>query len=116
MSNLPPITEHAFMREIRKLVNATPPKPMTRIASDLGVDVDELCAWVMEYKEPKRKAYQHRDGMPLPEQSLPQREHWGLSGDAQRLANWRRQKEAAAAARKSIAIPVRPMAERAEAE
>ena len=50
--NLPPITDHAFWRMLRVQCNTD--KPMAQIASELGVDVGDLCDWIMRYREPKK--------------------------------------------------------------
>ena len=52
--NRPSIHDHDLMRMVRARVNQDPPIPMTQIASEVGYDVDVLCAWIMAYKEPKK--------------------------------------------------------------
>lgn len=51
--NLPPITDHAFMREVHRHCDDMS-KSMVEIATELGCDVDDLCRWVMAYKAPHR--------------------------------------------------------------
>lgn len=97
--NLPPLTDHAFMREIRRLVKAEPPKPMTRIAADLGVDVDDLCAWIMAYKEPKRKAYVNRMSEPVTYAGRSIRSDDDYRKAAAKFAAWKRQHDGAAETR-----------------
>jgi len=94
--NLPEITDHAFMRMLREQCATT--KPMSRIALELGVDVDDLCAWIMEYREPhKPKAYLHRDGPPITYGDKTVTSHYSMSKAGQRFANWRKAQEGAKA-------------------
>lgn len=94
--NLPPLSDHAFMRTIRQQV-ATP-KPMSRIALELGVDVDDLCAWIMAYKEPKRKPYVNRMSEPVTYAGRAIRSDDDYRKAAARYAAWKRAKEGAAKA------------------
>lgn len=97
--NLPPLTDHAFMRALRLQCNTT--KPMSRIAAELGVDVDALCAWIMAYTaKPKAKAkpYVNRQS-PAIEYSHVDKDRYGASRTAQRFAAWRKQQEGARATR-----------------
>jgi hypothetical protein len=101
MNDLHP-TNHELMKMVRQRVKQDPPIPMTQIARELGFDVDDLCAWIVAYREPRRpKAYLRRDGPPIAALN---------PADKQRLANWQRQREAAAEARVSIATPARASA------
>ncbi len=94
MKNLPPITDHAFMRMLRDQCRTT--KPMSRIAAELGVDVDDLCAWIMEYAPPKRqKPYVNRQSPPLA-YADPDRSHWSATTNAQRFMNWQKAQKGAA--------------------
>ena len=52
MTNLPPLNDHAFFREVRRHCEDMS-RSMSEIAADLGVDVDDLCRWIMAYKAPK---------------------------------------------------------------
>lgn len=67
---------------------------MTGIADELGLSVDELCAWIMAYREP-RPARVRNTKANGPAVSP----HYSLSKDAQRMANWRRSQAAAIVAR-----------------
>lgn len=99
MSNLPPITDHAFMREIRRHVAM--PKPMSQIAADLGVDVDDLCAWIMAYREPKKHkpVDNSKYGPAIAFDGRPIRADCDLTQEAQRFKAWKRQHDGAKAAR-----------------
>lgn len=99
-NNLPPLTDHAFWRNLRVQCNTD--KPMSRIAAELGVDVDDLCRWIMAYKAPKQsKPYVNRQSPPLGF-TTPERSHWSSPQSAQRFANWRKARDGAAAARKAM--------------
>lgn len=97
--NLPPLTDHAFWRMLRVQCNTN--KPMSRIAADLGVDIDDLCAWMMAYTEKvpvKKKPYVNRDSQPAAH------EHYTLSKSAQRFAAWRKQQAGAAETRRMLEL------------
>lgn len=52
-SDLPPITDHAFWREVKKrLMDYS--KSMPEIAAELGVDCKDLVRWIELYKPPKK--------------------------------------------------------------
>lgn len=95
--NLPPLSDHAFMRLLRVQVHTT--KPMSQIASELGVDLDDLMLWIMDYtaKPKKQKPYVNRQSPPLA-YADPDRSHWSAPQTAQRFANWRKAQEGARAA------------------
>ena len=118
MSSLTP-DNHELMAFVRERISHG--YPMTGIAHELKLDVNDLCDWIMKvYREPKKKRtpYLNR-GSPAASYTAPSRAPISTRGDARRLANWKRQREAAAAARKSIAVPTRSernMADHAEAE
>lgn len=96
--NLPPTTDGAFWRMLRVQCNTN--KPMSRIAAELGVDLDDLCAWMMAYtgKPKKQKPYVNRNS-PAIEFSSVDKDRYGSSKSAQRFAAWRRQQEGAKATR-----------------
>lgn len=96
--NLPPLSDAAFWRNLRVQTNTS--KPMSQIASELGVDIDDLCSWIMAYtaKPKKTKAYVNRDS-PAVEFSLVDKDRFGTSKSAQRFAAWRKQQEGAKATR-----------------
>jgi hypothetical protein len=98
--NLPPLSDHAFWRNLRVQTNTT--KPMSQIASELGVDLDDLCAWIMAYTEKtpkKQKEYVNRDSEPVNENS-----QYPASQSAQRFAAWRKAQEGAASTRRMLAL------------
>lgn len=92
--------QHELMRLIRKRVEQQ--KPMTQIASELGVDVDDLCDFIMKYKEPRRSKYVRKADPPIASAGKPIRNHWEMSEEAQRFSTWKRQREAAAEARRQL--------------
>jgi hypothetical protein len=97
---LPPLTDHAFMRMLRIQCNTT--KPMTRIAAELGVDVDDLCAWIMAYKEPRKaRPYENKGAGPIGEPKRPGNS-WSPAAQARRQAAWLRQRDGAAATRRML--------------
>lgn len=91
-------TNHELWRLVQKRV--AEPIPMTQIAAELGFDVDELCAWIMAYREPKRRKYVGRDGPAITWRDVPIRDNHDMSAAGQRFANWKRAHDAAAEARK----------------
>lgn len=97
-AGLPEITDHAFMRMLRLQCNTT--KPMSRIAAELGVEVDALCAWIMAYtdKPAKQKAHYNRDSPPAVH------EHYTTSRSAQRFAAWRKQQQGAIETRRMLEL------------
>lgn len=102
MSNLPPITDHAFMRMLRDQCNT--PKPMSRIASELGVDVDALCEWIMAYKEPRQQQYQNKGAGPILADHAGDPDPWSLPANAKRFAAWRKAQAGAAETRRMLEI------------
>lgn len=86
--------DHELMRMIRKRVNAG--YPMTMIADELGQSVDELCAWIMEYKEPRRERYVNRQS-PAQIITLPGTVERDWHREAERFKAWKRQHDGAAA-------------------
>jgi len=90
-------TNHALWRLLRKRV--LEPTPMTQIAAELGFDVDDLCAWIMAYREPKRKPYVNRMSEPQITWRGKSVGDLSVETNARRFENWRREHEAAAAAR-----------------
>lgn len=77
---------------VRRRVNQLPSIPMTQIAAELGVDIDDLCAWIMAYTEPKPKP-QYLAGKTLASKGC------SVVAADQRHQNWARAREAAAIAR-----------------
>lgn len=103
--NLPPLSDHAFMRLLRVQVHTT--KPLERIASELGVDLGDLMNWIDQYKDPpklKRDAplANAKYGPPI---GQPKRAStgWSLAEQGRRQNAWERQHAGAAQARKANA-------------
>lgn len=101
MTNLPPLNDHAFWRLLRVQCNCD--KPMSQIASELGVDVDDLCAWIMDYKAPKNKPYINRQSPPLAHSHVD-KDRYSAPQAAQRFANWRKAREGAAQTRRMLEV------------
>lgn len=99
--NLPEITDHAFMRMLRE--QCATPKPMSRIAIELGVDVDDLCAWILAYKEPKRKPYVNRMSEPVTYAGMAIRSDDDYRRAAARFAAWKRQHDGVVETRRLLA-------------
>jgi hypothetical protein len=51
--------------KVRDRLNIRPPEPIQSIAFDLGVTVDDLCRWVIGFKESKRPKYQSAKLAPI---------------------------------------------------
>lgn len=99
--NLPPLSDHAFMRLLRVQVHTT--KPMSQIASELGVDLDDLMLWIMDYKDPKKTAYQNKGAAPIGRTQRAGGNGWSLAEQSRRQSAWERQHAGAAEARKATA-------------
>lgn len=100
MSNLPPITDHAFMRLVSKRCEDMS-RSMAEIAAELGCTPDELCRWIMSYRQPKAKPYFSRDSIQtfeMPQKSL------ALDTNARRFAAWRKAQAGAAETRKMLEL------------
>lgn len=97
--NLPPLSDHAFMRLLRVQVHTT--KPMSQIASELGVDLDDLMAWVMAYKDPKKAIYLNKGADPIGKTQRAGGNGWSLAEQSRRQSAWERQRAGAAEARKA---------------
>lgn len=54
MSNLPPLTDHAFARLVEKRLQNFD-RSTAEIAEELGCTPDELCRWFLSYRKPKEK-------------------------------------------------------------
>ena len=96
LSTLAGQEKHDLMRLIRKRVEAG--YPMTMIAAELGYDVDDICAWIMAYREPKRHRYVNRASpadLHQPARTVEQRE-------AAKFAAWKRQHDGAARTRRGL--------------
>lgn len=94
---LPPLTDHAFMRNLRLQCNTS--KPMAKIAAELGVDVGDLCDWIMAYtdKPAKRKEYQNKGAGALGEPARGGGSGWSPAAQVRRQTAWQRQRDGAAA-------------------
>lgn len=99
--DLPPISDHGFMRIIREQVAL--PKPMSQIAMDLGVEVDDLCEWIMKYKEPKphKPVDNTKYGAAIAFDGRVIRDASDLAHEAARFKAWKRQHDGAKAARET---------------
>jgi hypothetical protein len=97
---LPPITDHAFMRLVRKRCEDMS-RSMAEIASELGCDVDDLCRWIMTYREPKkhRSVDTSKRGPAIAFDGRSITSHNDLSHEAARFKAWKRQHDGAARAR-----------------
>lgn len=85
----------------KRVAQTDPPVPMAHIALELGVPVDALCKWIMQYREPRHKTrYQTPDKPALAITSSAMHPHWSQSQRSQRFANWRKATAAAHEARK----------------
>lgn len=100
MSNLPPITDHAFMRLVSKRCEDMS-RSMAEIAAELGCSPDELCRWIMSYRQPKAKPYFNRDSIPTFEVS---KQAGSDTNDARRFAAWRKQHAGAAETRRMLEL------------
>ena len=102
MSNLPPLTDHMFWFNLGVQCNTT--KSLSRIASDLGVDVDELVAWIEAYREPTapKQPSDAKYGAPIGNVHNGGGAEWSLPKNAQRFAAWRKQQAGAAEARRLL--------------
>lgn len=50
---------YELFENVRWRLNAREPfEPIESIAHDIGVSVDDLCRWVISFKEPRRPKYQ----------------------------------------------------------
>lgn len=101
MSNLPPLTDHAFMRLVRKRCEDMS-RSMAEIAAELGCTPDELCRWIMAYREPRKdKAYVNRDSGPIFAVG-------SMAADpgtnARRFSAWRKAQAGAAATRRMLEL------------
>ncbi len=97
---LPPITDHAFWRMLR--VQANTSKPMAKIAAELGVDVGDLCDWIMAYTDkPKHapKEYQAKHAGPIGAPKRPGNS-WSPAASVRLQTAWQRQHDGA---RKALA-------------
>lgn len=74
--------------------------PMTMIAAEIGVHVDDLCDWVLKvYREPKKqKPYSTRHMEAIGEVHNGNGAGWSLSEQTRRHLAWKRQREGARAA------------------
>lgn len=90
-------TDHELMQLIRNRVEQG--IPMSQIASEIGVETDDLCDWIMQYKEPRRRRSVRKDDPPIKVNDKPIVNHWSLSQAAQRFANWQKSRDGARQAR-----------------
>lgn len=97
-------TNHDLMALVKARVDAD--YPMTFIAQELGVDVDDLVHWILkEYREPKlrkHKPYQNKGADALGEPKRPGNS-WSPAAQVRRQTAWQREHDGVAAARKAMA-------------
>lgn len=91
---LPPLTDHAFMRLVRKRCEDYS-RSMAEIAMELGCTPDELCRWIMAYREP-RPAKPVAPVAPITFEGRPLR-NMDEYDAASRFAAWRRSRKGAKA-------------------
>ncbi len=108
MTDLAP-TNHALMKLVKARVDAD--YPMTFIAQELGVDVDDLCHWILvDYREPrdhKPKSYQNKGADALGEPKRPGNS-WSPAAQVRRQTAWQRQRGGASATRARVGA-IRPV-------
>jgi hypothetical protein len=88
---------HELWRLVQWLVNQEPPRPMAIVAAELGVETKALCEWMLRYKSPPKPTYMVRTGAPARSTG------WSTIASEQRYQNWKKARDGAAAARRSVA-------------
>lgn len=93
------MTDHRAWKLVRERVEAG--YPMKAIAKELGVTVEHLCEWIMRYKEPRvaKQSVEVRRPAISHAPYSNSANHFNLSTNAQRYANWRKARDGARAAR-----------------
>lgn len=97
--NLPPLHDHAFMKLIRKRCEDMS-RSMEEISGELGCTADELCRWIMAYREPKKRPSQDttKYGPPIAVSGAAIKSHRHL---AQQYEVWKRQHDGVIATREA---------------
>ena len=100
--NLPPLHDHAFYKLVQKRCEDMS-RSMDEIAGELGCTADELCRWIMAYREPKkhRSVDTTKYGPAIAFDGRSIRTHGDLSQEAARFKAWKRQHDGAKAARET---------------
>lgn len=91
-----------LFEEVRLRLNARHPViSIDTIAADIGVTVDALCRWVMEYREPKarRSVYQSPKFAALPAPKYAKGHDASQPDNIRAMKAWQRQHDGARAAR-----------------
>jgi hypothetical protein len=70
--------------KVRNRLNLRPAEPVESIANDLGVTVDDLCRWVISFKEAKRPKYQSAKLAPIAPPRAPSVGLWADDEDRRR--------------------------------
>lgn len=83
-------------------LNARPIEPIESIAYDVGVTVDELCRWVIGFKEERRRVkspYQGKARAPLAQSQSTSTPLWSDTDDGRRARIAQKARDGARAAR-----------------
>lgn len=76
--------------------------PVTMIAAEIGIHVDDLCDWVLKvYREPKphkQKPYESKDGTPIGRPMKVPGNGWSVPAHVRKHLDWERQRAGARAA------------------
>lgn len=96
-----PDTDEKLWAYVRARVNARPAVTMSHIARELGLHVDDLCAWIMAYREPRPTKGEQRKkpGPPMLLAGTSGGQVWSQSRQARAFAAWRKQHDGAVRAR-----------------
>lgn len=99
MSNLPPITDHAFARMVEKRFQDMS-RSSEEIAAEIGCTADELCRWFLAYRKPRQKrAAPSIEPVTYAGQPLRDMDAYD---QARKFASWRKAQEGAAATRRML--------------
>lgn len=89
-------------------LNARPVEPIECIANDVGVSVDDLCRWVIGFKESRRTtAYQSPRFAPLPQPKYENGHDDQQPENIRRMKAWKRAHEGARATRLAMEAEAR---------
>jgi hypothetical protein len=96
---LRPDDRELFERVREQLNRRNPPVSIQVVADEIGVSVDDLCRWVLAYKEPrKKKAYQSPRFPAIAPPKHRISDPWADDENRRRQAMWRKQHAGATAA------------------
>lgn len=87
---------------VRWRLNARPVEPIESIAADIGVSVDDLCRWVIGFREAKRPKYQSPNFAPLAQPRTPGVELWADDEDRHRQRIAQKARDGARATRLAL--------------